>query len=126
LIDAESVGAQDVSATLQDSLQTDNDMNNKADAGDTFRYTLVISNTDVMDASGVIADITLDANLMFLPGSIHSTPISRKDIYTLLLALCGHKLRNRAYTPGTDQGPLQAGMEGGSEGGTISTRNQSP
>ncbi|NUN96066.1 MAG: cadherin-like domain-containing protein [Candidatus Omnitrophica bacterium] len=74
--------SQNVTATLEDNLQVDNNMNSNPDGGDTLRYTLILSNTGVMDATGVIADVTLDLNTLFVTGSIYTSPIARKDVYS--------------------------------------------
>lgn len=69
-----------VTATKTDALQTDVDMDGKADPGDTLRYTVVIGATGE-DATGVQFSDTVDPNTAFVPGSIQTTPLARPDSY---------------------------------------------
>ncbi|HEU0251471.1 MAG TPA: DUF11 domain-containing protein, partial [Pyrinomonadaceae bacterium] len=69
-----------VTATKTDALQTDVDMDGKADPGDTLRYTVVIGATGE-DATGVQFSDTVDPNTAFVPGSIQTTPLARNDSY---------------------------------------------
>ena len=57
------------SATKTDALLVDNDFNGQLNAGETVRYTVVVSNPDV-DATLVMYNITPDANSTLVLGSV--------------------------------------------------------
>jgi hypothetical protein len=60
----------------------DNDSDNVADTGDTLKYTVTITNSGSMDATGVMFNDTVDANTTLDNGSIKTTPIAVDDSYT--------------------------------------------
>ena len=66
-----------MTATKTDSLLVDNDIDLKADPGDTLKYTVVIGATGE-DATGVTFTDTVDPNTAFVPGSIFTTPLAQK------------------------------------------------
>src|SRR5688572_24156467 len=70
-----------VTATKTDFLQVDNDLDTKADPGDTLRYTVVIGATGE-DATGVTFSDTVDPNTAFVPGSLQTTPLARNDSFS--------------------------------------------
>ena len=70
-----------VTATKTDFLQVDNDLDLKADPGDTLRYTVVIGATGE-DATGVSFSDTVDPNTTFVPGSLQTTPLARNDSFS--------------------------------------------
>jgi uncharacterized repeat protein (TIGR01451 family) len=53
-----------------------------ANPGDTITYSIVISNTGMADATGVMFSDMLDANTTFVPGSLNSSPLAINDTYT--------------------------------------------
>src|SRR5829696_3955136 len=69
-----------VTATKTDFLQVDNDLDLKADPGDTLRYTVIIGATGE-DATGVTFSDTVDPNTAFVPGSLQTTPLARNDSF---------------------------------------------
>lgn len=74
--------APEIRATLSDSLSEDPDNDNRVDAGERLTYTVILSNTGTMDATGVIFMATPDLNTMLRMGSVASTPLAIKDLYT--------------------------------------------
>ncbi|HKZ83155.1 MAG TPA: Ig-like domain-containing protein [Anaerolineae bacterium] len=73
--------AVNITATKTDALLADNDGDNRADPGDTLRYTVVITNSGDADATAVVLDDTIDDNTVFVPGSVRTTPLARNDSY---------------------------------------------
>ncbi len=73
--------ATTITATKVDALQTDVNLNGKADPGDTLMYTVTITNTGAMDATGVNFADTIDANTTLVPGSLTASPIAVNDTY---------------------------------------------
>src|ERR1044071_9112111 len=71
--------APTVTATKADSLIVDNDVDGKADPGDTLRYTVVIGATGE-DATGVTFTDTVDPNTTFA-NALQTTPLARPDSY---------------------------------------------
>jgi uncharacterized repeat protein (TIGR01451 family) len=72
-----------ITATKADAIAIDVDNDTKADPGDTLEYTVVVSNTGNADATNtVFTDTLTDTNLMFVPGSVTTTPLARPDSYT--------------------------------------------
>jgi CSLREA domain-containing protein len=68
------VGA--VTATMTAALTaTANNVDGKADPGDTINYTVQLGNTTAADATGLSFNPALDSHTTFVPGSIKSTPI---------------------------------------------------
>jgi len=53
-----------------------------ANPGDTITYSIVISNTGMADATGVMFSDMLDANTTLVPGSLNSSPLANNDTYT--------------------------------------------
>ncbi len=54
---------------------TANNVDGKADPGDTINYTVQLGNTTAADATGLSFNPALDSHTTFVPGSIKSTPI---------------------------------------------------
>ena len=73
--------APTMTATKTDVLQVDNDLDLKADPGDTLRYTVVIGATGE-DATGVTFTDTVDTDTAFVPGSLTTTPLARNDSFS--------------------------------------------
>src|SRR5262249_25541253 len=72
-----------ITATLADALQVDNNNSGKADPGDTLMYTVTITNTGT-DATGVTFTDDLSqngGNLTLVAGSVNSAPVARNDAY---------------------------------------------
>jgi uncharacterized repeat protein (TIGR01451 family) len=70
-----------ITASKTDALLVDNDLDNKADPGDTLRYTVTIG-VSGMDATGVMFSDTVDPNTAFVAGSLRTTPLARPESYT--------------------------------------------
>lgn len=66
-------GAPDIAASLTDSLQADGNGNGLVDAGDTVRYTAVVSNLGGADAPGTLFSAPADPNSTLVAGSVTST-----------------------------------------------------
>ena len=65
-----------VTATMTAALTaTANNVDGKADPGDTINYTVQLGNTTAADATGLSFNPALDSHTTFVPGSIKSTPI---------------------------------------------------
>src|SRR5207253_2925491 len=52
-----------------------------ANPGDTITYSIVISNTGMADATGVMFSDMIDANTTLVPGSLNSSPLANNDTY---------------------------------------------
>ncbi|MCA9054287.1 MAG: hypothetical protein KDA75_10650, partial [Planctomycetaceae bacterium] len=78
--------ASAVTASLVDAIAPggDADADGVVDPGDTIRYTVDITETGGMDATGVMLDITLDPNLTLVPNSTLITPIALDDTYDIV------------------------------------------
>jgi len=65
-----------VTATMTAALTaTANNLDGKADPGDTINYTVQLGNTSGSDGTGISFNPALDSHTTFVPGSIKSTPI---------------------------------------------------
>ena len=73
-----------LTATKTDALLIDNNTNNKADPGDTLRYTVIMTNSGTMDAVNVDFADTIDSNTTLVGGSVKTTPIARHDTYSAI------------------------------------------
>ncbi|MDQ3930673.1 MAG: DUF11 domain-containing protein, partial [Chloroflexota bacterium] len=73
--------AVNILATMVDSLPVDVDNDDKADPGDTIRYTVAITNTGNTDATGAVFSDTIDSNTT-MSGNINVAPIAVNDSYT--------------------------------------------
>ncbi len=73
-----------LSATKSDALFTDVNMDGNADPGDTLKYTVTITNTGDMAATGVVFNDTIDPNTTLVPGSIKTTPLAANDSFNAL------------------------------------------
>jgi Ca2+-binding RTX toxin-like protein len=69
-----------ITATKNDSLVVDNDVDGKADPGDTLRYTVGISGSG-QDATGVTFTDTVDPNTTFVGGSLAASPVATNDTF---------------------------------------------
>src|ERR1043165_6685335 len=72
--------APTITATKVDSLLVDNDLDNKADPGDTLRYTVVVGATGE-DATGVSFSDTVDPNTNFLGGTLAASAVAVNDTF---------------------------------------------
>ncbi len=72
--------APTVTATKTDALQVDNDLDTKADPGDTLRYTVNIGAT-VENATGVTFSDTVDPNTNFLAGTLAASAVAVNDTF---------------------------------------------
>ncbi len=75
--------APTLSATKVDELFTDTGVTGFS-PGDVIRYTIVISNTGNMDATGVQFNDVIDANTTLVPGSLETSPVAVNDSYSSL------------------------------------------
>jgi hypothetical protein len=73
-----------ITATKTDALLVDLNNDNVANPGDTLRYTVTITNTGSVDATGLTFNDTPDANTTIVPGSVMTTPIAADDTYSAL------------------------------------------
>src|SRR5205823_4518706 len=73
-----------ITATKKDTLTTDVNGNGTADAGDTLTYTVTVSNTGNMDATGVALTDTIDPNTTLVAGSLNSSPVAAPDTYNVI------------------------------------------
>ncbi|HET6261101.1 MAG TPA: Ig-like domain-containing protein, partial [Chloroflexia bacterium] len=71
-----------ISASMSDSLPVDSGSDNKADPGDTIRYTTTITNSGGDAALGVVFTDTIDPNTTLVPGSVNAAPIALNDSFT--------------------------------------------
>lgn len=76
-----SLNAQVIETTQTDEITNDNG-NNKADAGEIIRYKATILNTDEVDGDNVQLAVTPDPRTAFVLGSFLTTPIAANDGYT--------------------------------------------
>src|SRR6185369_15389978 len=72
--------APTVTATKNDSLFTDVDLDGKADPGDTLKYTVSIGSSG-QDATGVTFTDTVDPNTAFVGGSLAASPVATNDTF---------------------------------------------
>ncbi len=70
-----------VTATKTDALAVDNDGDNNADPGDTLMYSVTITNSGSMDATGVVLSDTIDPNTTLVSGSLNTSPLAVDDAY---------------------------------------------
>ena len=71
-----------VDASKTDALTNDVDGDGEADPGDTITYTVRITNTGDMDATGAAFSDAIDANTTLVPGSVKTEPIAVHDDYS--------------------------------------------
>lgn len=76
-----SLFAPTITVTKTDALVTDSGSPG-ATPGDVIEYTVVISNTGGMDATGVTFSDMIDANTTLVPGSVSASPIALGDTYS--------------------------------------------
>jgi hypothetical protein len=69
-----------ITATKNDSLFTDVDMDGKADPGDTLKYTVSIGASGE-NATGVNFTDTVDPNTTFVGGSLAASPVATNDTF---------------------------------------------
>jgi uncharacterized repeat protein (TIGR01451 family) len=74
--------ASDISATKVDTILNDALGDGKAQAGDTIKYDITITNNGTTDALNVALNDTIDANTTLVGNSIHAQPQARNDAYT--------------------------------------------
>ncbi len=67
------------SASMSDSLFTDVNGNTQANAGDTLKYTVTLTNNSGADKTNVNYSNTIDSHTTLVPGSVETTPIARND-----------------------------------------------
>jgi len=72
--------APTVTASKVDSLFTDVDGDNKADPGDTLKYTVTIGASG-QDATGVNFSDAVDPNTTFVGGSLSASPVAVNDTF---------------------------------------------
>jgi uncharacterized repeat protein (TIGR01451 family) len=76
-----ALAAAGVAATQVDALLVDVNGNQRADPGDTLRYTVVIDNASGADISGLAFEETLDPSATLVAGSLRIGPQARADNY---------------------------------------------
>jgi uncharacterized repeat protein (TIGR01451 family) len=73
-----------VDASKDDALTNDVDGDTEADPGDTITYTITITNSGNMDATGMSFSDTIDPNTTLVGGSLKTTPLALDDSYNSL------------------------------------------
>lgn len=73
-----------LSATKVDALLNDANGDGAASPGDTLRYTVTITNSGDMDATGVVFTDTIDPNTTLVPGSVKASPVAVDDFYAAI------------------------------------------
>jgi len=109
-------------------LQVDADTNNKANPGDTLRYTITITNTSSTNLLNVVLNDTNYPNQTLVAGSIKSTPVARPDSYA---AVIGNTLYNVAAPgvlandsdPDGDAVTVMGFSAASAHGGTVTVAN---
>ena len=79
---APNLVAGDIAATKTDTILNDTLGDGKAQAGDTIKYDITITNNGTTDALNVTLGDTIDANTSLVGNSIHAQPQARNDAYT--------------------------------------------
>lgn len=72
----------DIVATKSDTILNDALGDGKAQAGDTIKYDITITNNGTTDALNVQLDDTISQYTSLVGDSIHATPLARNDAYT--------------------------------------------
>lgn len=94
-----NIAASDISATKVDTIVNDTLADGKAQAGDTIRYDITITNNSATDpALNVTLNDTIDPNTTLVPNSINAQPQARNDAYTAV----GNTLLKVGVAAGTD------------------------
>ncbi|MFN7117489.1 MAG: Calx-beta domain-containing protein, partial [Saprospiraceae bacterium] len=75
--------APNITATKSDFLFTDNGAVG-ATPGDVIEYTIIITNSGAMDATGVSFTDQIDPNTTLVPGSDNASPLARDDSYSAI------------------------------------------
>ncbi len=74
-----------ITATKTDSLVVDVNANTLVDPGDTLEYSIVVTNSGDENAlATTFTDITDDAEVTVIAGSLRATPIGRNDAYDVI------------------------------------------
>ena len=71
----------DVTGSMRDNLQVDNNADGQAGAGDQLRYTTVVRNKGTSDATGVTFTNLTPPNTTLNPGSVKTSALARDDNY---------------------------------------------
>lgn len=116
-VTAVSIAGPAITATKVDGF-ADPDGNGKAEPGNTISYSVTISNTGDMPATGVVFNDTVDPNTTLVPGSINVSPNAVNDTYNTIgnvqISLAAPGLLSNDTDP--ENGALAA------SGGTTSTQ----
>jgi uncharacterized repeat protein (TIGR01451 family) len=117
--------AVNITAIKTDALLADTDGDTRADPGDTLRYTVVVGNSGDTDATAVVFNDTIDDNTVFVPGSLRTTPLARKDSYgtvgNVLLSVSAPGVLNNDSDPDGTGGLMVTSFDATSvNGGNVS------
>ncbi|MBI3853087.1 MAG: cadherin-like domain-containing protein [Verrucomicrobia bacterium] len=77
-------GVVSISATKTAQLAVDNNSNGNADAGDTLKYTVVITNSGPIGVTNAVFSDPLDPNVTLVNGSVNVSPLAKDDAYTAI------------------------------------------
>ncbi len=112
-------------AAKRDSLQNDVNGNGLVEAGDTLRYTVVVSNTGDMPALNTLFTDTLSTDLALVPGSLQASPLAY-DLAITVTEDISAALVLQAFDPNGDplsyftlSGPANGGLSGTAPGLTY-------
>ena len=100
-----ALGVATLSATKVDALLVDNDGDGLADAGDTIRYTVNLTNNTAGDLTGINFSDMVDANTTYVPGSANVSPLPFNDSYDTI----GNTLLEVGTGPGSNPSVQVAG-----------------
>jgi hypothetical protein len=82
-VTASAIAASDITATKSDTVLNDTLADGKAQAGDTIKYDITITNNSATDnALNVTLNDLIDPNTTLVGNSIHAQPQARNDAYT--------------------------------------------
>lgn len=112
------ISASDISANKVDTILNDTLGDGKAQAGDTIRYDITITNNSATDpALNVTLNDIIDGNTTLVPNSINAQPQARNDSYTTV----GNTLLKVGVAAGTDPEVVVAGSVFGNDANATST-----
>ncbi|HYP00241.1 MAG TPA: lamin tail domain-containing protein [Pyrinomonadaceae bacterium] len=95
---APNLTSSEIVATKTDTILNDTLGDGKAQAGDTIRYDITVTNNGATDAIDVAINDMIDGNTTLVSNSIHAQPQARNDSYTTV----GNTLLKVGVAAGTD------------------------